>query len=120
MSGEIITSLQSIISREIDTANSIILSLCRISGGSAFNIIPDVVEIEGTIRSFDKNVRNFLVDRIKDKCDLIAKSMRGECEVIVYEETLVTNNDEGVTQSIIDTARQIFDDKAIYNKHYIR
>lgn len=119
MSGEIITSLQSIISREIDTANSIILSLCRISGGSAFNIIPDVVEIEGTIRSFDKNVRNFLVERIKDKCDLIAKSMRGECEVIVYEETLVTNNDEGVTQSIIDTARQIFDDKAIYNKHYI-
>ena len=51
MAGEIILSLQKIASREINTNEPIIVSICRINGGFSQNIIPDMVELEGNCKS---------------------------------------------------------------------
>lgn len=118
MSAEIINGLQSIITREIDPSETVVLSLCKISGGTAFNIIPDVVEIEGTIRTFSNEVRDFFIKRIKEKSKLIAQSLRGECDIEIIEYACVTNNDEDITNKVKDTAKKIFSDDAVWNHYY--
>ena len=118
MSAEIINALQSIITREIEASETVLLSLCKINGGSAFNIIPDIVEIEGTIRTFNNDVREFFINRIKEKSKLIANSMLGECEVEIIEYACVTLNDAEITNSIKNTAINIFSEESVWNKYY--
>lgn len=59
-----VVNLQSIISREIDAVEKTVLSICKINGGSAFNIIPKEVEFSGTVRSHNKDVRASMEGRI--------------------------------------------------------
>ncbi len=54
---EAVLALQRIVARELDPLDRAVLSVCRIDGGSAFNIIPERVELEGTVRTFDPGVR---------------------------------------------------------------
>ncbi|WP_300370026.1 M20 family metallopeptidase [Brachyspira sp.] len=118
MSAEIINGLQTIITREIESSETVILSLCKISGGSAFNIIPDTVEIEGTIRTFNNDVREFFIKRIREKSKLIANSMLGECEIDIIEYACVTLNDAEITNDIKNIACNIFSKEAVWNKYY--
>ena len=64
-SGLTITALQSLISRQLDPFKSAVLSITKIEGGSAFNVIPDTVTIGGTLRSTDQKNRNEMLDKIK-------------------------------------------------------
>ena len=63
--GLTITALQSLISRQLDPFKSAVLSITKIAGGSAFNVIPDTVTIGGTLRSTDQKNRNEMLDKIK-------------------------------------------------------
>ena len=63
--GLTITALQSLISRQLDPFKSAVLSITKIEGGSAFNVIPDTVTIGGTLRSTDQQNRNMMRDKIK-------------------------------------------------------
>ncbi len=53
-SGYLVTQIQTIVSRRSDPRNPLVVSIGRISGGDAFNVIPDRVELLGTVRTFDK------------------------------------------------------------------
>lgn len=64
--GFTITALQSLVSRQLDPFNNIALSLTKIEGGSAFNVIPDGVTIGGTLRSTDKMLRDEMLAKIKN------------------------------------------------------
>ena len=63
--GLTITALQSLISRQLDPFKSAVLSITKIAGGSAFNVIPDNITIGGTLRSTDQKNRNMMLDKIK-------------------------------------------------------
>ena len=63
--GLTITALQSLISRQLDPFKSAVLSITKIEGGSAFNVIPDIVTIGGTLRSTDQKNRNEMLDKIE-------------------------------------------------------
>jgi hippurate hydrolase len=64
--GFTITALQSLVSRQLDPFKNVVLSLTKIEGGSAFNVIPDSVTIGGTLRSTDKVLRNEMLKKIKN------------------------------------------------------
>ena len=63
--GFTITALQSLISRQLDPFKNAVLSLTKIEGGSAFNVIPDTVTIGGTLRSTDESIRQDMLKKIK-------------------------------------------------------
>ena len=63
--GFTITALQSLISRQLDPFKNAVLSLTKIEGGSAFNVIPDTVTIGGTLRSTNESIRNDMLKKIK-------------------------------------------------------
>jgi len=64
--GFTITALQSLISRQLDPFKNVVLSLTKIDGGSAFNVIPDCVTIGGTLRSTDKLLRDEMLIKIEN------------------------------------------------------
>ena len=63
--GLTITALQSLISRQWDPFKNAVLSLTKIEGGSAFNVIPDTVTIGGTLRSTNTIIRDDMLKKIK-------------------------------------------------------
>ncbi len=62
---QLITSLQSVVSRSVDPQDSVVLSVCRVEGGKASNVIPDEVLLEGTTRYFDRSLQEGLRARMQ-------------------------------------------------------
>ena len=63
--GLVITSLQTIISRQLDPFDQTVISLTKSEGGSAFNVIPDLVTIGGTVRTTNNTTRDRMLKQIK-------------------------------------------------------
>ena len=80
-SAQIITNLQSVISRELDPLDSGVVSISAIHGGQAANVIPSEVKILGTLRSLTMDGLKTLQKRVKGISENIAEAH--ECEAIV-------------------------------------
>ncbi|MBM4054815.1 MAG: amidohydrolase [Planctomycetes bacterium] len=66
IAAEIILAIQTIVSRKLNPLSPCAISLCQISGGTAFNVIPNRVKIHGTARALDDNLRNKLPLLLED------------------------------------------------------
>jgi amidohydrolase len=74
-SAQIVTGLQTIVSRQIDiTAMPAVITVGAIKGGIRFNIIPDEVQMIGTVRTFSTDVRNDIVRRMQTTASNIAEA----------------------------------------------
>lgn len=82
VAAHIITALQEIHSRELALMDEAVLTIGSIHGGNAGNVIPDTVEMEGTIRTYDEEVREFMKQRMVEIVKGIALTFRAEAEVI--------------------------------------
>jgi amidohydrolase len=80
--GHLITQIHSIVSRNISPLDSAVISLGKISGGTAFNIIPDAVEILGTVRSLTPEVREQLKEKLEQVSQGIARSFGLDCQFV--------------------------------------
>ena len=81
VAAHIITGLQEINARELAISDEAVLTIGRIQGGNAGNAIPDLVELEGTIRTYDEEVRDYLKSRLVEMSQGIAASFRANAEV---------------------------------------
>ena len=54
---QVVTNLQHVVARNMDPLTPVVVSVTRIAGGSAYNVIPGSVELEGTVRTFDPELR---------------------------------------------------------------
>ncbi len=94
--GHILVALQSLISREISPFNPAVVTIGSIHGGTAFNIIPDVVELQGTLRTFSDDDRDHLEKRIKALTENVAASLRASVEVETTRGCPACVSDEGM------------------------
>src|SRR5262249_14694551 len=79
---QIVLALQTIESRQVDvTKEPSILTVGIFNAGNRQNIIPDRAELLGTLRTFDLEMREFIMRRVKETAELIAKSAGGDAEV---------------------------------------
>ena len=58
IAAQVVTNLQHVVARNVDPLASVVVSVTRIAGGSAYNVIPGSVELEGTVRTFDPELRD--------------------------------------------------------------
>ncbi len=93
-------ALQSINSREIAPADSVVVTVGMMSGGTTVNVIPDTAEMMGTIRTFSKANREFIPERIKAIAEGTAKMFRAEAEVNIIKECPSLVNDQSVLDSV--------------------
>ncbi|GAP06604.1 amidohydrolase [Anaerolinea thermolimosa] len=86
-SASIIQALQTIVSRNVSPLNAAVLSITRVRAGEAYNIIPQEVELGGTIRTFDPEVRKLVLTRFEETIRNISTGMQCRAEVEVTELT---------------------------------
>ncbi|OLN32990.1 M20 metallopeptidase family protein [Desulfosporosinus metallidurans] len=114
ISANIITALQSIVSRQIDPLETATFSVGQINGGTAPNIVPDLVEMVGMIRCMSKDTREIIKTNIEKIAKSVAEGMSGECEFIFKEGyPAVFNNNEMadyVKELAIERCQDIKDD----------
>jgi amidohydrolase len=72
--GHLIAQINTIVSRNISPLDSAVITIGKVSGGTAFNIIPDEAEILGTVRSLTQKVRGELKSRMEQVTQGVAKS----------------------------------------------
>ena len=87
-----------------------VFSLGAINGGSACNIIPDVVSLQGTFRAMDEEWRKKAHQLMRDICYSIAKEMGGECVLEIKVGYPFLKNDERFTKQCFDNAKKYMND----------
>ncbi len=108
VAAQIILGLQTIESRQVDvTLAPSIISVGRINGGIRNNVIPDSVELEGTIRSFDQAMREQIHTRIERTAKGIAASAGAEIKLDLEFGYPTTVNDPGLTARMLPTLQRV-------------
>lgn len=102
-----ISALQNIVSNEIVTAQQAVVTVCTIHAGVAFNVIPDAVEIGGTVRCLDAGVRDELEARIRRTVEGAAAALGCHAEVDYIRGVPSLTNDPEVVQRIIQAGRDV-------------
>lgn len=102
VSSQIILGLQTIVSRQSDlTKAPLVISVGRIQGGVRNNIIPEYVEMGGTIRSLDATTRLQVHDKMKKIIHSIAESAGATADVEIVTQTLVNYNDPDLSKNAV-------------------
>lgn len=96
-----ITSIQSIISRNINPMEGAVLTIGKIKGGSARNIIAESVRLEGTIRCFNPRVYDIIVKHIKEFAKGFEISYNCKVNLELIEGYLAVNNDERLYEEFV-------------------
>ncbi len=105
---QIISALQGIVSRNISPLQTAVVSVCTIHGGDAFNVIPAEVEMTGTIRTFETDVRRLVLEKFERIVHSVAEGMGCQVDVQVDKLTLAAINHPAVTARVQDVARNLF------------
>jgi len=107
-SAQIITGLQNIVARQVDISKEpAVVTVATIHGGARKNIIPDQVEMSGTIRNFDEDIRQQVHARIKHIAESIADANDATAEVKIDKAVPVTVNDPALTEKMLPTLKRI-------------
>jgi amidohydrolase len=88
----LVQSLQALVSREVDPVDNAVISVTRIAGGEAYNIVPERVELWGTIRTFREETRARLVRRVAQVAEGVAAAHDLEGRVRMVEGYPATVN----------------------------
>ena len=107
ISSHIILSLQSIISRFIDPVDPALISITKINGGTAYNVIDDQVVLSGTVRSFKPETRKSIENKIKQTVEGVTKANSAEAEVIYSNKYPPTINHEKQSFFASDAAKEL-------------
>lgn len=101
VAAHVVTSIQSIVSRQIDlTKAPAVVTFGSINGGNRGNIIPALVELTGTIRTFDETMRKDIHERIRRTVSLVAQSHGATADVTIKQGYPVTYNDPALTEQM--------------------
>lgn len=106
VAANIITSLQTIISRNINPFDQALISVTHIESGKTWNVIPKSAYLEGTVRTLNLKTRKFIEKRIADVVDGAAKTFGAEVEFKWHQGPPATNNDERWVEVATDVGNE--------------
>jgi amidohydrolase len=104
---QIVSSLQSIISRTVNiTEAPAVVTVGRFTAGNRSNIVPEMAELEGTVRAFDENVRKSIHERLRAIATHYAEAAGATATVDISLGYPVTRNDPALTERMLPTLRR--------------
>ncbi|WP_262031403.1 M20 aminoacylase family protein [Microvirga sp. Mcv34] len=107
ISAHIITALQTIASRSADPLDSVVVSVCTVKAGEAFNVIPQTATLLGTVRTLSPEVRDLAEIRIRAIVDNVCAAFGAKAAVEYDRGYPVTMNDPDKTEFMANVARAV-------------
>ncbi|WP_373841304.1 M20 family metallopeptidase, partial [Bacteroides heparinolyticus] len=112
---EIVMALQRLSSREVRAVDPVIVSVCRFTGGFNQNIIPSEVELEGTVRALNQNIRERLARRIEEIASAIASAYGASIEYTYDYKYPALINDEAMHSLARNACIKLFGEELVYD-----
>ena len=97
---QIVTALQTIVSRNVNPLEAAVVAVGTVHGGSAFNVTPPQVEMTGTIRTYDPATRETVLRRVREVIEGVAAACGTEAELEIIPLTPAVVNDVRVTEVV--------------------
>jgi amidohydrolase len=116
---QIVTALQGIVARNVAPLSAAVVSVCTIHGGETFNVIPQQVELTGTIRTFEPEVRLIVLERFERTIHAVADAMGCQAEMQVERLTPATINQPETATQVQAVARRMFPDTDVDSSNYV-
>jgi amidohydrolase len=116
---QVINALQGIVARNVAPLQTAVVSVCTIHAGETFNVIPSVVELTGTIRTFDPEVRSRVLQRFEETVHGIAEAMECQAEIDLQRLGPATVNQGEIAGIVQTVARRLFPEAKIDPANYI-
>ena len=105
---QVVLGLQTVVSRGVDiTREPAVVTIGMIRGGVRDNIIPDSVEMRGTICTFDEEMRDEIHERVTTLAEAVARGSRATCAVCIAKKYPVTINDPALTEAMVPTLSRV-------------
>ncbi len=102
---QVVTALQTLVSREAPPTEAAVLTLGRLSSGTAANVIPDRAELQGTIRAYRDGLMREMERRLEEIASGVARALRAEARVDVHMRYPPTVNDPAMAELLAGAAR---------------
>ena len=107
-SAQVVLGLQTIVARGLDISREpAVVTVGMIKGGVRENIIPETVEMRGTIRTFDEGMRDDVHERVTTLAEAVARGSRAGCTVCIDKNYPVTVNDPALTELMLPTLQRV-------------
>jgi amidohydrolase len=113
ISAHVITALQTIASRNTDPLESVVVSVCTVKAGEAFNVIPQTAMLLGTVRTLSPEVRDLAESRIRSIVENVCAAFGAKAEVEYDRGYPVTMNDPDKTDFMASVARAVAGENAV-------
>jgi amidohydrolase len=110
---QIVSALQSISARNISPLKSAVVSVTSINAGETFNVIPQTLEMKGTIRTFEKDIRQVVIERFREIVQGVGETMGCQVEIDLQMLTPAVVNDPDITQRVCEEGKRIIPDAFI-------
>jgi amidohydrolase len=112
---QLVTAFQTIVSRRRDPMQPAVISVTRIHGGSADNVIPGAVTLTGTVRTLDDDLAAFLCGEMRRQCRAIGEAMGVSIDAtqIGLHPYPVCRNDPGATDFAVSVMREVAGEGAV-------
>ncbi|MCB9506991.1 MAG: amidohydrolase [Myxococcales bacterium] len=101
----IVSALQQVVSRIVDARDACVVSVCRVTAGTAYNIIPDAAHMQGLLRTLDPTVRDNAMERIRTIASQVAAGYGCSARVQFVRGTRLTANDPAVERDACEAIR---------------
>jgi amidohydrolase len=115
----IVTALQSIVARNVAPLKSAVVTVGSIHAGEAFNVIPQTVEMQGTIRTFDLAVRETVLRRFGQVVHSTAEALGCTVEIELKRVTPATINDNSAARYVVSAAQKVFPAAEVDTSPYV-
>lgn len=104
---QIVTALQTVVSRNVSPLETAVVTVGTVHGGGAFNVIPNQVELSGTIRTFSPQVRETVLRRVREVVEGVAAACGATTDVEIVRLTPAVVNDPGVAEVVHAAAEAV-------------
>ncbi|MBI5261966.1 MAG: amidohydrolase [Bradyrhizobium sp.] len=104
---QLVTALQSIVSRSVDPLESAVISICEFHAGNTRNVIPQTAELHGTVRTLTPEVRELVEKRVAEVVAGVAQITGAKIDLTYERGYPVTRNHAAQTETALRVAREI-------------
>lgn len=104
---QVISALQTVVARNVPPLKSAVVSVTSLHGGEAFNVIPETVELRGTIRSFDPEVRQLVLQRVEQIVNGVTAALGCKAQLELWRVTPAVVNDPNLSERVRAVAERL-------------
>ncbi len=116
VAAQVISALQTVVSRNVDARECAVVSFGTIHGGSAGNIVANQVELVGTVRCLDPDIRTLVLRRLRETAEGVARAFGGEADVNIEPGYDPLINDDNSVDLVQRNATRLVGEENVFVK----